>query len=397
MASIITRMNGRHAGGEVASSPCRSQLPRQGQAAPGAARCRRITDVTETSPLFAPTRFGDIPLANRIVMAPMTRNRSPGAVPNALNAEYYAQRASAGLIITEGVAPSPLGLGYMAIPGLFSEAQVAGWRGVAEAVHARGGRIVAQVMHTGRIGHPDILDGQLPVAPSAVAAAGDAITPGGMKPHPVPRALTEAEIEGIVADYAKAARNAVAAGLDGVEIHGANGYLVNQFLAPNANQRTDRWGGDAAGRARFLLAVVDASIAAIGGGRVGVRLSPGVTFNDIQDPDVEGTYTYVLNELGKRNLAFLHLIAGAAPFDVAALAKRVVQAPLVLNGGYDRDRAEADLAAGRADAISFGSSFLANPDLPERLRRRAELNAPDRATFYGGDAKGYTDYPALAA
>ncbi|MGG5823408.1 alkene reductase [Falsiroseomonas sp. HW251] len=350
-----------------------------------------------TDILFTPTTLGDIPLANRIVMAPMTRSRAPGNVPTPLMATYYGQRAGAGLIVTEGTSPSADGLGYITIPGLFSDAQVQGWRGVTEAVHAKGGRIVAQIMHTGRISHPDNTGGLPVVAPSAVAAQGQMFTAGGMKPLPVPEALTEAGIERVIGDFAAAARNAVAAGFDGIEIHGANGYLVTQFLAPNANRREDRWGGSAENRARFALAVLDASIAAIGGGRVGIRLSPGNPFNDIADPAVEETYTHLFRELGKRDFAYLHLLGPKLDFDVPGLAKRLSGARLILNGGYDRDRAEVDLAAGRAEAIAFGTGFLANPDLPERLRRRAPLNAPDSATFYGGDAKGYTDYPALAA
>jgi N-ethylmaleimide reductase len=358
---------------------------------------RKFAPMAEMSLLFTPTRLGDLALPNRVVMAPMTRSRAPGNVPTALMAAYYAQRASAGLIITEGVSPSPDGLGYITIPGLFDTAQVEGWRGVAEAVHARGGRIVAQVMHTGRISRSENMGGLPVVGPSAVAAAGQMYTAEGMQPLPVPEALTEAGIARIVDDFAAAARNAVAAGLDGIEIHGANGYLPHQFLAQNANQRTDGWGGGPEGRARFVLAVVDATIAAIGGGKVGLRLSPGNPFNDIAEPDVEATYTHLFTELGKRDFAYLHLTGPQLAFDVPALARRLTGAKLILNGGYDRDRAETDLAAGRAEAIAFGSSFLANPDLPERLRRRAPLNAPDSATFYGGDAKGYTDYPALAA
>jgi N-ethylmaleimide reductase len=351
----------------------------------------------EASILFTPTTLGDLPLANRIVMAPMTRSRAPGNVPTALMAEYYAQRASAGLIVTEGISPSADGLGYITIPGLFTAAQVEGWRGVAQAVHAKGGRIVAQIMHTGRIAHPDNMGGLPLVAPSAIAAAGQMFTATGMKPHPVPEALTEAGIERLIGDYVAAARHAIAAGLDGIEIHGANGYLPMQFLTPNANRRDDRWGGSAANRARFVLALLDETSKAIGGGRVGLRLSPGNPFNDMADPDVEATFTHLFAELGKRDFAYLHLLGPKLGFDVPAVAKRLSGAKLMLNGGYDRARAEADLAAGRAEAISFGSSFLANPDLPARLLRRAPLNAPDSATFYGGDAKGYTDYPTLAA
>jgi N-ethylmaleimide reductase len=353
--------------------------------------------MTETSPLFTPTRLGDLALSSRVVMAPMTRSRSPGAVPNAMNAEYYAQRAGAGLIITEGTSPSANGLGYSDIPGIFSPAQVEGWRGVAEAVHAKGGRIVVQVMHTGRVGLTEFTGGLSIVAPSAIQAPGQMFTPAGPKDHPVPHALTEAEIEALIADYGAAARNAAEAGLDGIEVHGANGYLPNQFLAPSANRRNDRWGGSAENRARFVLAALDASIAAIGAGRVGLRLSPGNPYNGMEDPALEETYTYLFTELGKRDFAFLHLVVTQPGFDVPALATKLSGKKLILNGGYDRDRAEADLAAGRAEAISFGSTYLANPDLPERLRHRASLNTPDRATMYGGGAKGYTDYPALAA
>jgi N-ethylmaleimide reductase len=380
---------------QVAAAPERTRLPVK--AAPRAAPRPGTTQMPETSALFAPTKLGDIPLSSRVVMAPMTRSRSPGGAPNALNADYYGQRAGAGLIITEGTSPSADGRGYTDIPGIFSPEQVEGWRGVAQAVQARGGKVVLQVMHTGRVGHPDNQGGLPVVGPSAIAAPGQMFTGTGMQDHPVPQMLTEARIEALIADYAQAARNAVAAGLDGVEVHGANGYLPNQFLAPSANQRTDGWGGSPANRARFLLAVLDASIAAIGAGRVGLRLSPGNPFNGIEDPALEETYTHLFAELGKRDFAFLHLFGTQPGFDVPALAARLTGRKLILNGGYDRARAEADLAAGRGEAISFGSTFIANPDLPERLRRGAPLAEPDRATFYGGGAKGYTDYPALAA
>jgi len=302
--------------------------------------------MADNSILFSPTQLGDIPLANRIVMAPMTRSRAPGNVPGELVATYYGQRAGAGLIV---------------------------------------------------IAHHSNMDGLPVVGPSAIQAAGQIFTPEGLKPHDVPQALTEAGIERIIADYVAAARNAVAAGLDGIEVHAANGYLPNQFLAPNANQRTDRWGGSAENRARFALAVLDATRDAIGPGRVGIRLSPGNPYNDIADPDLEETYTYLFRELGKRDFAYLHLLPTKPGFDVPGLAKQLTGAKLILNGGYDRDRAEADLASGRATAIAWGSAFIANPDLPDRLRHRAELATPDTATFYGGDAKGYIDYPALAA
>ena len=353
--------------------------------------------MTETRDLFAPATLGDISLANRIVMAPMTRNRAPGTLPTALMAEYYAQRASAGLIVGGGTAPAASGRGYIDIPGLYSAEQVEGWRLVADRVHDAGGKIVAQLMHVGRISHPDFQEGTQPVAPSAIAAKGDIFTHGGMKPMAVPRALTEAEIESLVTAYADAARNAVKAGLDGVEIHAANGYLPNQFLAPNANQRNDRWGGSAENRARFLVAITEATAAAIGAGRVGVRISPGNPFNDIADPAAEETYEHVTKALGGRGLAYLHILDARPAFDIAAMARRNFGGPLILNGGYDRARAEADIASGRTDFVAFGSGFIANPDLPERLLKNAPLNKPDTATFYGGTEKGYTDYATLAA
>ncbi len=345
--------------------------------------------------LFSPLRVGALNLPSRIVMAPMTRNRSPGQAPNALNAEYYAQRASAGLIVTEGTTPDASGRGYIDIPGLYDAAQVEGWCQVADAVHAKGGHIFVQLMHTGRISHPDFLDGAAPVAPSAIQAPGQIYTHEGMKPHGTPRALAAAEIPALIATYGRAAKLAREAGLDGVEVHGANGYLPGQFLAPNVNQRNDEWGGSVENRARFLLGAVDAALAAIGADRVGVRLSPGGVFNDIHD--APATYAYVAAELAKRRLAYLHIFDTKPGFDVAALIRAHYKDTLILNGGYDRARAEADIASGLADLIAFGVPFLANPDLPERLAQGAALNTPDQATFYGGGAKGYTDYPVLAA
>lgn len=353
--------------------------------------------MTAPRDLFGPVTLGALTLPNRIVMAPMTRSRAPGNLPNALMAEYYAQRASAGLIITEGTAPAANGRGYIDIPGIYSAEQVAGWRGVTQAVHAKGGRIFAQLMHVGRISLPEFQDGAEPVAPSAVAAAGQMFTPSGMKPLATPRALTEAEIEALVAAYAQAARNAIAAGMEGIEIHAANGYLPNQFLAPNANRRTDRWGGSAENRARFVIAIADAAAAAIGAGRVGVRLSPGSTFNDIDDPDVEGTYTPVIQGLSGKGLAYVHFLDAKPNFDVIGLARKQFGGPIILNRGYDKARAQADIASGRADLIAFGTSYIGNPDLVKRLRQDAPLAVADQASFYGGNAKGYTDYPPLAA
>ena len=347
--------------------------------------------------LFTPVTLGALQLPNRVVMAPMTRNRSPGSVPNALNAAYYGQRAEAGLIVTEGTTPDASGRGYIDIPGLYDDAQVAGWREVGEAVHAKGGRIFVQLMHTGRISHPDFLDGAQPVAPSAIAAPGDIFTHAGMKPMALPRALETHEIRPLAETFGRAACLAREAGLDGVEVHGANGYLPNQFLAPNANTRTDEWGGSVENRARFLLAAVDSAVVAIGGDRVGVRLSPGSGFNSIAEPEPEAVYAYVIAELAKRPLAYLHVMDSQPGWDVGALARRHYPGTLILAGGFDRARADAAIAAGQADLIAFGVPFLANPDLVERLRRAAPLNAPDKATFYGGDARGYTDYPTLAA
>ncbi|MGX9962847.1 alkene reductase [Roseomonas sp. F4] len=353
--------------------------------------------MTETPDLFGPVKLGGLTLPNRIVMAPMTRSRAPGNVPNALMAEYYGQRASAGLIVTEGTTPAANGRGYSDIPGLYSEAQVEGWRAIAQAVHAKGGHIFAQLMHVGRIAVPEHQDGLEPVGPSAIAAKGQMYTAAGMKDLPTPRALTEAEIEQMIEAYAQAARNAVAAGLDGVEIHGANGYLPGQFLAPNSNKRTDKWGGSAENRARFLIAITDAAAKAIGPERVGVRLSPGNPFNDIDDPDVEGSYTPVIQGISGKGLAYVHFLDAKPAFDVIGLARKHFGGPIILNAGYDKARAQADIASGRADLIAFGSSYISNPDLVERLKQDAPLNAPDQATFYGGDAKGYTDYPKLAA
>lgn len=347
--------------------------------------------------LFSPVRLGALDLPSRLVMAPMTRNRTPGQAPNALNAEYYAQRAGAGLIVTEGTTPDASGRGYIDIPGLYNDAQVRGWRGVAEAVHAKGGHIFVQLMHTGRISHPDFLDGNQPVSASAIAAPGQIYTHTGMKPHGTPRALLADEIPALIATYGRAAKLAREAGLDGVEVHGANGYLPGQFLAPNVNQRDDAWGGSIEKRARFLLEATDSAIASIGADRVGVRLSPGGVFNDIHDPDAPATYAYVAAELAKRKLAYLHIFDTHPGFDVPALIRAHYKGTLILNGGYDRARADADIASGLADLVAFGVPYLANPDLPVRLAQGAALNTPDQGSFYGGTAKGYTDYPALAA
>lgn len=347
--------------------------------------------------LFTPVRLGRYILPHRAVMAPMTRNRSPGAVPSELVRIYYEQRASAALIVTEGIAPVADGHGYVDTPGLYTDEQVAGWKRVTDAVHARGGRIFAQLMHTGRISHPDFLGGRTPVAPSAVRPEGHSHTPDGTKAFVTPRYLREAEIREIVLGYAQAARNAIEAGFDGVEIHGANGYLPHQFLSTNANLRTDDWGGPVENRARFLLAVTAAVSAAIGSDRTAVRISPAHPYNDIEEEGAEASYAYVAERLQAMGLAYLHLLDCGPGFDVAALVRARYKGTIILNQGYDRARADADIAAGRGDLIAFGVPFLANPDLPERLRSGAALNPPDPATFYSGGARGYVDYPAMGA
>ncbi|MET0400584.1 MAG: alkene reductase [Longimicrobiaceae bacterium] len=347
--------------------------------------------------LFTPVRLARHTLANRVVMAPMTRNRAgEGNVPGALNALYYAQRASAGLIVTEGSQVSPRGVGYPGTPGIHSDAQVEGWRRVTEAVHGEGGRVFLQLWHVGRVSHPSVqADGGLPVAPSAVAAEGALYTPAGPLPYPVPRALETDEVAGVVEEFAAGARNALRAGFDGVELHGANGYLIDQFLRSGSNRRTDRYGGPVENRARFLLQVTAAVADVWGGDRVGVRFSPTGAYNGMSDSDPAGTFGYAAHALNRFGLAYLHV---TEPVDtpeaarVAPLLRQVFRGPLVLNGGYDRAAADAAIASGAADLVAFGTAFLANPDLPARLAAGARLNVPDRATFYGGDARGYTDY-----
>ncbi len=350
-----------------------------------------------TSLLFRPFPLAAVRLSNRVVMAPMTRNRAEAdGRSNALMAAYYAQRAEAGLIITESTQVAPWGRGYPATPGLHSPAQIDGWRDVVDAVHDRGGRIFVQLWHAGRLSHPAIQpDGALPVAPSAIAPQGRIYTGGGMAPYVQPRALETAEIARVVDDFRAAARNADLAGFDGVEVHGASGYLIDQFLRDGSNLRTDAYGGSVDNRARLLLEIVDGVAAAIGRARVGVRISPVSPFGDMRDSDPQALFGHVAEALGRRALAYLHVAeGGAADFDFAAL-KRVFGGTYIANGGYDRIRAEAVLEEGRADLVSFGSAFLANPDLVARLRAGAALNVGDRATYYGGGEKGYTDYPAL--
>jgi N-ethylmaleimide reductase len=354
--------------------------------------------------LFSKTTLGPLALANRVVMAPMTRSRATGNVPNPLMAEYYGQRAGAGLIVTEGTSPSPNGLGYARIPGAYSAAQTAGWRLVAEAVHAGGAKLFMQLMHCGRVAHPlNLPAGARVLAPSAVAAAGDMYTDAqGMQPNAQPEAMSPADIASATEEYAQAARNAVAAGCDGVELHGANGYLLEQFIRPNSNLRTDAYGGRIENRARFVLEVADAVIKAIGKDKVGIRLSPYGVFNDMPAyPAMDADYAYLAQQLGARGLAYLHLVdhsamgAPAVPDAIKTMFRATFKGSLILSGGYDAARAEADLAAGKCDLIAVGRPFLANPDLVARWKAGAALNAPDMDTFYTPGAKGYTDYPKL--
>jgi N-ethylmaleimide reductase len=352
---------------------------------------------------FDPVDLAGTPLRNRIAMAPMTRSRAPGRVPTELVAEYYAQRASAGLIVTEGIQPVPEGQGYPDTPGLHSAEQVAAWRRVTDAVHAAGGRIFAQLMHAGRIGHPAVLadlPGDLhPVAPSAVAAAGQVYTAEGPKDFPTPRELTGAEVRQVIEGFATAARNAVEAGFDGVELHGANGYLIHQFLAPGTNRRTDELGGTVEGRVRFAAEAVRAVAAAVGPERTALRISPGNTFNDIDEPDPLPAYTALVAELDPLDLAYLHVLeASPETRDVTTQLRKQYSGTLVLNPATEGPTDHGALGLvedGTADLLAFGTLFLANPDLPARLAAGGPYNEPDRATMYGGDHRGYTDYPTL--
>ena len=355
--------------------------------------------------LFSSTTLGPLALQNRLVMAPLTRSRAIGNVPNDLMAQYYAQHASAGLIITEGTSPSPDGLGYARIPGIYSAEQIAGWKHVTAAVHPLGAKIFIQLMHCGRVAHPlNLPVGARILGPSAVAAAGEMYTDArGMQPNATPAAMTEAEIKTAIDEYAQAAKNAVAAGFDGVELHGANGYLLEQFFRPTSNRRTDRYGGSIENRARFVLEVTRAVVGAIGKDKVGIRLSPFGAFNDMPAyPTTEADYTYLAGELNAIGLVYIHLVdhssmgAPPVPESMKATFRRVFKRTLILSGGYDAVRAESDLEAGKCDLVAFGRPFLANPDLVARWKAGAALNAPDMSTFYTPGPKGYTDYPMLS-
>jgi N-ethylmaleimide reductase len=365
----------------------------------------RIEKAQAGSDLFQPVRLGPHQLANRIVMAPLTRSRAgEDGVPRPLMAEYYAQRASAGLIIAEGTNISPQGRGYALTPGLYEAAQVEGWRKVTEAVHARGGRIFPQLWHVGRVSHPSLQPGgALPVAPSAIRPEATSYTDAGFRPCVTPRALATAEIPEIVEQYRHATRNALVAGFDGVEIHAANGYLIEQFLRDSTNKRTDAYGGSRENRARLLLEVTEAVVGICGGERVGIRLSPVSPVNGADlDSDPAGTYAYVVERLNAFGLAYIHIIEGATQgprevpggFDLQIL-RQSFKGLYIANNGYDLGLALEARRRNLADIISFGRLYIANPDLVERLRIGARLNVPDRATFFGGGAAGYTDYPVL--
>jgi N-ethylmaleimide reductase len=354
--------------------------------------------------LFDPLTLGSMTLKNRMVLAPMTRSRALGNVPNAMMAQYYAQRAGGGLLVTEGVGPSANGTGYPRIPGIFNAAQIAGWKAVTEAVHTKGSRIVLQLMHTGRVGHPDNLPaGGALVAPSPLAAPGKMHTDSqGPQDLPVPREMTEADITAAIAEFVTAAKNAIEAGFDGVELHGANGYLIEQFLNPATNVRTDGWGGSWEQRNRFVLEVATAVATAIGGSRVGIRLSPhSVNQGMAEYPEIGTQYAALARGLGERGLLYVHLVdhsgmgAPKPKPETFEAIRHEFKGPIIRCGGFDLARANQALAKGEAHLIAFGRSFLANPDLPARLQQGAALNPPDFSTLYTPGEKGYLDYPVL--
>lgn len=357
--------------------------------------------------LFLPIQLGRYILPNRIVMAPMTRLRAVGSIPSPLMAEYYAQRATAGLIVTECTMISPLSNGYINCPGIYSPQLVVAWRQVTDAVHAKGGRIFLQLWHSGRVGHSSLLNGELPVAPSAIAATGTLHTPIGKMTLETPRALETEEIPQIVEQFRQNAENAMNAGFDGVELHGAFGYLIDQFLQDGSNQRTDQYGGAIENRARFLLEVVEAVCGVWEGDRVGIKLSPSNTFYGMQDSNPKDTFSYVIEQLNQFQLAYIHLMEpneqDLATRDVInpviSTFRPLYQGLIITNGGYDKSQGNQILATGEADLVSFGKLFIANPDLPERFAIDAPLNSPNPATFYGREDqdsdKGYTDYPSL--
>lgn len=348
--------------------------------------------------LFDPLTMGELALPNRIVMAPLTRCRaSAGRVPNAMMAEYYVQRASAGIIFSEATSVTPMGVGYPDTPGIWSKEQVEGWKQVTRAVHDAGGRMLLQLWHVGRISHPVYLDGAQPVAPSAIAAQGHVSLLRPKEPFPTPRALALEEIPGIIESYRKGAQNALEAGFDAVELHGANGYLLDQFLQDSTNKRTDAYGGPIENRARLMLEVTDAVISVWGAGRVGMHLAPRGDAHAMGDSDRLATFSYVARELGKRKIAFLCAREHAGEGRIGPQLKKAFGGVYIANEAFTLETAERALAAGEADAVAFGKLFIANPDLPERFRRHAPLNTPQPETFYAKGPQGYTDYPFLEA
>ena len=347
--------------------------------------------------LFEPLKIGDLEVPNRIVLAPLTRNRStgPGRVPNAMMRDYYVQRASAGLIISEATSVAPAGVGYPHTPGVWSDEQVDGWRKIVEGVHAAGGRMFLQLWHVGRISDPIYHDGALPVAPSAIAPKGNVSLIRPQRPYVAPRALETEEIASVIEAYRRGAENARAAGFDGVEIHGANGYLLDQFLQDSANKRDDLYGGGIENRARLLLEVTDAVVSVWGAGRVGLHLAPRADAHDMGDSNLPATFGYVARELGKRKIAFLCARESTKAPRLGPELKAAFGGVYVANEGFTREAAEAVIAAGEADAVAFGKLFLANPDLPRRFALRSPLNAWNADTFYSDGPAGYTDYPPL--
>lgn len=359
---------------------------------------------SKTQPLLTSYKLRTLNLPNRVVMAPMTRSRAgEGNVPTQLNAEYYKQRASAGLIISEGTQISQQGVGYPWTPGIHTEEQIEGWKKVTGAVHEADGRIFAQIWHAGRISHPYFHDGELPVAPSAIKPEGQAFTPEGMKNFVEPRALETDEIPSIIDDYVQAAKNARRAGFDGVEIHGANGYLIDQFIQDDSNKRDDQYGGSVENRARFTLEVTEAVADAIGNDRTGLRLSPSNEFNDMHDTNPKHTYTYLINQLNKNNLAYLHLVEPLTDVtdkpnyldDVTSYFRTIYEGTIITCGGYTKETGNRALTQDKADLVAYAQLFLSNPDLPKRFAVDASLNDPNPDTYYGGEEEGYTDYPFI--
>lgn len=349
-------------------------------------------------------KLGNLSLKNRVVMAPMTRNRSTRSrIPSSLNVNYYTQRASAGLIITESTAVSSSGVGYINAPGIYDSEQIEGWKKLNDAVHEEDGHIFVQLFHVGRISHPDFLGGNLPVAPSSIKPPGQIFTYNGRKEYEEPRTLNEEEITQIISDFKKAAMNAKSAGFDGIEIHAANGYLINQFIDDVSNKRTDKYGGSVENRSRFLFEVLEAVQEIWDGSRVGVRLSPSGVFNAVGDSNSRRTYQYIIEKLNKYKLAYLHLMNPMMPTDshpemvrnATQYYGKFYKGILMVNGGFSKETGNQVLEIGEADLVAYGSLFIANPDLPLRFRLDAELNIPDHTTYYGGNEKGYTDYPFL--